>query len=112
MIFLMVHGVGHLAGFWWPSYSWLLTGRFGDPLVRAVTLGLWLVALIGFIAAGTGVLSLQTWWRPLAVAAAVVSLAVIVLLWDGSKLGAGLADVAILVALLWAHWPSAAVVGS
>jgi hypothetical protein len=68
---------------------------------------LWLVALVGLVGAGLGLLFGQAWWPSLAVAAAVVSL-VAILPWvrlvpPGAWAGA-LLDLLIIVALLspWA----------
>lgn len=112
IIFLMIHGVGHLGGFWWLSYSWLLARFLGDSTMRFTILLLWLIAVIGFTGAGLGILVQEAWWRPLTIIASMVSLLVIGLVRDGGMFGAGLADIAILVALWWARWPPAAVVGA
>lgn len=120
---LIVHGLGHFGGIpaypkHWSSHSWLLTSLVGDAATRAIGGLLWIVTALLFVAAGLGVFGVvipQTAWRSLAIVSAVVSLVVMLLFWDvllgGPKIGA-LFDVVILVALLWAHWPSAALVGS
>ncbi len=110
---LIAHGIGHIMGFM-ASWTTVPMGFSHDPWVLSsnVTLesvigrifGLvWLVAMLGSMIAGYGLLSGQAWWRTLAIVSAVVSLAVIVPWWNtvnvGPKWGA-LFDVAVLVVLL------------
>lgn len=84
---LIGHGIGHVMGFLeaWTTVSvgfsnqpWLLSSgiTIDSPVGRAFGL-LWLVAMIGFVGAGLGLLFHQAWWQPLAIAAAVISLVVI-----------------------------------
>lgn len=111
---LIVHGMGHVMGFIesWTKISvgfseqpWLLSGgvTMESPVGRAFGL-LWLVAMIGFVGAGLGLLFYQEWWPPLAVVAAVISLVAIIPWWKtvtpGSGVGATLVDLLVLVALL------------
>jgi len=70
------------------------------------------LATIGFVTAGVGVLNSQEWWRVLAVVSAVVSIILIVFFWHSWFVVGPLLDVAILVALLWVHWLPADVIGS
>lgn len=108
---LVVHGIAHveITSVWGSrdsSTSWL----FGD----ADTLGTVLstVALGGFVLSGLAVFIGLGVWRPLAVVAACFSLVTIALFWD-RKLILGVAvNVAIVVALVWAKWPGADLVGS
>jgi hypothetical protein len=57
------------------------------------------------------------WWRMLAIVSAVVSLIALVLFWNAfiylfpHKVGAIAVNVAVLVGLLWANWPSEADIG-
>jgi hypothetical protein len=130
-IVFLVHGVGHVMGILpavgliksktWHSRSWLFTRILGDAGGRAISVVTWLVAAVGFIAAGLGLLG---WlvppepWRTLAVVSAIVSLLGLVFFWNAfasffpNKVGAIAVDVATLVAILWAHWPPEAVLGS
>ena len=48
----------------------------------------------------------------LAIASSVVSLLAIGLFWQPNMVIGALVDVGILVALLWVHWPTLAVVGA
>jgi len=108
---LVVHGVAHVEitkawGSREASTSWLV----GD----ADTLGMVLstVALAVFALSGLAVFVGLGIWRPLAVAAACISLVTIALFWD-RKMALGVAvNVAIVVALVWARWPGRELVGS
>jgi hypothetical protein len=105
---------------WWPTNlgeSWLLT-RLGLERTAIEGFGglLWLVGGIALVVAGLGVLGILVpaeWWRPLAIAGAAVSLFMLLVIYPHPffVLGMG-ASLVILIALLWAHWPSAALVGS
>jgi hypothetical protein len=107
---LLVHGVANLVGFvvpWRlatlpevPYRSTILGGRLevGDTGVRALGV-LWLVAALAFAAAAAGVLLHASWWRPLSMAVAVVSLALCVTGWPDAKIGipVNVAIIAVLV---------------
>ena len=102
----------------WTADSWVLTGPAGVTATHAVGIVLWSVALVGFVVAGVGVLGIAVpvaWIRPAAVIASVASLVAIGLFWDAlpsmtSKVGAIAVDVAVLWAVLVAHWPASEVV--
>jgi hypothetical protein len=70
------------------------------------------LAAIGFVAGGTGILASQAWWRPVVVGAAALSAVVYSLFWNGRMQnldGQGviglLISIAILVAVLIMQWP-------
>jgi len=109
--FLIVHGIGHIGGPWFFVKSWL-SPELAQGVWKWLFTAVWFVAMIGFIAAGIGVLQHQAWWRTAAIAASVVSLVVSVLYIQGPPFNAAAADMVILIALLVAHWPSAELVGS
>lgn len=104
---------------WWPTpmgKSWvfsLLGERTAklEPLVGV----LWLVAGAAIVAAGFGVLGFvvpAAYWRMLAGFGASISL-IVIFLYAHPFYGVGaVANVAILVGLLWVGWPSAQVLGS
>jgi hypothetical protein len=109
----IAHGLGHSLGFLaaWTALPmgfvdrpWLLPGGFtmASPVGRAFGL-LWLVAMIATIGAGLGLLYGQMWWRPLALAAAVISLTAILPWWPTvaarPRVWATLFDLAVLIAL-------------
>lgn len=138
-VVLLFHGVGHFMGVipafrllgaggglgpeWlkgWSSRSWLLTGLIGDGAARALSVVLFLAAMIGFIIAGLALLNWlfpHAWWWTAAVVSAVISLAAIVLYWNAfiylfpHKVGAIAVDIAVLICLLGACWPSEADIG-
>jgi hypothetical protein len=138
IIFLSVHGIAHVMGIipalgliksnesspsslkGWSSHSWLLTGLLGDTAARIISVVLFLAVVAGSIGAALGLLGWgvpHAWWRTLAITSAAVSLVAVVLYWNAfiyffpHKVGAISADIAILVCLLWANWPSEAALG-
>ncbi len=105
--------------------SWLLPG-LGPNAAAAVAIPLWLVATVGFVVAALsfwGVFVPNAPWRQIAVASAIASLVGVIFLagiWPGSPteprsmLNSGIAvtmNVAVLLTLLWLHWPEQAVFG-
>ncbi len=109
--FLIVHGLGHSGGYWMFVKSWI-SPAFVDSPLKWLFIVVWLAALIGFMAAGIGLVQQQSWWRTLAVASASVSLLVSALFIQGAPFNAAAADVIILFAILALNWPSADVVGA
>ena len=130
---LLLHGLGHggalgallwlrfrpatNTGGWRPARSWLVPSLQGNT-AATVAATFWLVSLIGFVAA-----ALSFWailvpgdvWGPLAVGSAIVSLAGIVLFFGTwpmfNTIAALVANIAVLVAVLWLHWPPETVFG-
>ncbi len=102
---------------WWPTNlgrSWLLSSLGLEKAPFTWISGpLWMASGIALVAEGLGVLGFivpTEWWRTLAVAGAAISLFMLVAyLHPLFILGAGL-SIAILVALLWAHWPTTSLV--
>ena len=127
---LFVHGIGHIMGLLpifglstidtWNTQSWLLTGILGDTISRVTAFVLFLIPTIGLVGAA---LALINWlvphdmWRSLALWSSVISLIAIFLFWNAlvaffpNKIGAIAVDVATLVALIWASWPTEAQIG-
>jgi hypothetical protein len=112
---LVLHGLGHVMGFLaaWTSIpmgfvegkSWLFSSGVPIDSVTGKIFGLfWLVAMVGFVGAGIGILTGEDGWRALALAAAVISLLVILPWWNavtpGSRVGALLVDVVTLIVVL------------
>ncbi len=100
--------------------SWLLPG-LGPNAAAAAAIPFWLIATAGFLLAAVsfwGVLMPDAPWRQIAIASAVASIVGIALstgTWPGSPnelrsmLNTGIAltmNVAVLVSLLWLHWPA------
>jgi len=127
---LVIHGIGHAMAFVpalgifstenWHYRSWLISGVIGDPASRVLSIILFGVTLLGFIAAGLGVfgwLGLHPSWRTMATAAAVISLVALALFWNSfaalfpNKIGAIAVNVATLVCILWMKWPAEALLG-
>lgn len=126
---LIAHGFGHFLGLMpgfglastdsWHSRSWLLTKLLGETATRIIAIILWAAGLIGFIAAGLGLLGWlvpHDLWRTLAVISAIVSLVSLFFYWNSfpefpNKAGAIAVNLAVLVGLLWANWPSEADIG-
>jgi hypothetical protein len=124
-IVVIAHGVGHVL--FMPllrgalrletdGRSWLVGPVLGDGPTTVLASMLAGLAAAAFVAAGVGLIGLAAWWRVLAVGAAVLSMVVIVALWNGvptSSAAFALAfDVVILVALVVVHWPSAETIGA
>jgi hypothetical protein len=112
-ILLIVHGLAHITGplgFWttgpqaFAEKAWLFSKGVTPHSLVGWAFGLvWLVAVLGFVGAGLGLLLGQEWWPTLALAAAGVSLVAIVpwvrVVPPGALAGACL-DLVILAALL------------
>lgn len=109
---MLMHGVGHIVFFLeaftgspmgFTDAPWLLPGAFtvGSPVGKAFAL-LWLLAMLGFVAAAIGLLTRQVWWPALAVASAVISLFVLLPWWNtiapSSRVWVLLADLVIIAA--------------
>jgi hypothetical protein len=125
-VFIVLHGLVFLLysgqswrlfelqpGMVWPDGSWAFSRLLGDEATRLLASISYVLAAIGFVAGGTGILMGQAWWRPAVVGSAAFSAVLIFLFWDGGmqkladKGGIGLLiNLAILVALLILRWPS------
>ncbi len=108
---LFVHGIGHTLGFWKPARS-LPFLKVPEPTLKLVGGIIWVLAAVGFIASSMGfygILVPANWWRTLAVVFAVISLVGLILFgrtWPiFNFIGASAMNLAVLVALLWLHWP-------
>ena len=131
---MLLHGLGHggalgaLAwirlrpgtptGPWLAARSWLVPSLPGDTATTLASM-FWMVSLVGFVIAAMsfwGVVVPGSVWRPLAVAAAVVSATGIVMFFGTwpmfNTLAALGVNVAVLVAVLWLRWPSQAILNS
>jgi len=118
-VFFVLHGLVHLLYFgqsWrlfelrpgmvWPDGSWAFSKLLGDEVTRILASISCVLAAVGFVAGGIGLLVSQTWWQPVVVASAAFSAVIVILFWDGKvqnlddKGGIGLLiNLAILVAL-------------
>ena len=125
---LLVHGLGHggalgallwlarwpgsTTGGWQAARSWVLPG-IEPSTATAVAGAFWILSLVGFVAAALAFWELvlpNEVWRPVAVLAAIVSLAGIVLFlgtWPTfNTLAAIGVNLAVLVTQVWMRWPS------
>jgi hypothetical protein len=123
---VFAHGIGHVLflgpvlglGSWagQTGQSWLLTSLVGDAATRVVATLTWSAVIVLFVAGVGGFLAGTDWWRAITIAAAALSLAGIVVFWDGiattNAIFAVIVDLAILAALTLAKWPSAELAGS
>jgi len=124
-VFIVLHGLVHLLyfgqsrrlfelqpGMVWPDGSWAFSKLLGDEATRLLASISCVLAAIGFVAGGIGILVSQAWWRSVVVGSAAFSAVIIILFWDGKvqKLAdkggiALLINLAILAALLVLRWP-------
>ena len=84
-------------------------------ITRPLGTMLWIAASLLSVAAGLGVLGvpiLHEGWPGLAVAGAVASLLRLLVYFDPMLILGVAIDLAVIVALLWAHWPSEEFVGA
>ena len=95
-LFIVLHGLVHLLYFgqsWrlfelqpgmvWPDGSWAFSKLFGNEVTRLLASISCLVATIGFVAGGIGIMVMQAWWRPLIIGSALFSALLYILFWDG-----------------------------
>ena len=93
---MFLHGLIHLLyfgqssrifklkpGMVWPDGSWAFTNLLGDVTTRRLASIFLVLAAIGFLAGGAGILLNKAWWRPITVSAAVFSAMIYMLFWDG-----------------------------
>jgi hypothetical protein len=125
-IALLGHGAGHLMGILaglglrWQAgtspQSRVLARFLDDGLNRTIGTWLWLSCLAGFVMAGAGLIAPLDQWRSLATSSAAISLVTVGLYWNAlfsrsSRAWAVGVDLAILVALGIANWPTDAMLG-
>jgi hypothetical protein len=96
-IFLVLHGVVHMLyfgqsqryfelqpGMTWPDESWAFSSIFGTDPLRFLASTILVVIAIGFAAGGAGIFLSKSWWRPIAVGAAILSSIAYVVFWDAT----------------------------
>jgi hypothetical protein len=78
------------------------------PLAGLQSLGtfLWVAALVTFVVTGIVLFIGLEWWRVAAVVSSLISLLVIGLFWQPNMIIGATVDLGVLVALLWAQWPT------
>jgi hypothetical protein len=125
-IFIVLHGLVHLLysgqsaryfelkpGMVWPDGSWAFSRLLRNEAARNLASISLILAAIGLIAGGVGILLSQAWWRPVVVSAIAVASVVYILFWNGKMQnldGQGvvglLINTAILLTVLLLRWPS------
>jgi hypothetical protein len=125
-IFMLLHGLVHMLyfghsrrffeiqpGLPWPDGSWAFSKLLGDAATRLLASISCVLAAIGFVVGGAGILAKQAWWHPVVMGSTILSTVIFILFWDGKRqmldgkgLFAILINIAILVALLILHWPN------
>jgi len=126
-VFIALHGLVHLLyfgqsgryfelkpGMLWPDGAWIFSRFLGNEVIRSLASVLLVLATIGYVSGGIGILLSQTWWRPVVITSALFSSIIFILFWDGiaqyldSKGGfALLINLAILVLTLVIKWSPA-----
>ncbi len=124
-IFIVLHGLVHLLyfgqsakyfelqpGLTWPDGAWAFSRLLGDEATSKLASVLLVLAAVGFVAGGVGILAGQAWWRSPVVGAAVLSAVLYILLWNGQLQRLNdqgifgiLINVAILIVVLVLRWP-------
>jgi uncharacterized membrane protein YphA (DoxX/SURF4 family) len=125
-VFIMLHGLVHLLYFGqsaryfdlkprmlWPDGSWAFSRLLGNEAARNLASISLILAAMGLIVGGIGILASQAWWRPVVVGAAAFSSITYIIFWNGrmQNLDAQgvvgiLIDISILLAVLILRWPS------
>jgi hypothetical protein len=95
-VFLILHGLVHLLylgqsqkffelqpGLLWPDGSWAFSRLLDTRITRLLASALCILAAIGFIIGGIGILAAQAWWRPAVLGLSVFSIVIFILFWDG-----------------------------
>ena len=67
----------------WTGRSWLLTPMIGDAATRTVAAALLAIAAAAFVVGAGALIGQAPWWRPALVSAAIISTAVLTVVWDG-----------------------------
>ena len=118
-IIVILHGLVHLLyfgqsarlfelqqGMVWPSGSWVFSKLLGDGIARVLANVSLILAAVGFAVGGLALLFKQAWFQPVVAGAAVLSILIYILFWNGKMLnldnqgGVGiLIDMAILVSM-------------
>jgi len=114
--FMMLHGLVHLLyfghsaryfelkpGMVWPDRAWAFSKILGDVATRRLASIFLVLAAIGFVIGGAGILFKQAWWRPVTASVAVFSALIFMLFWDGrlqNMDGKGVFAILISIAIL------------
>ena len=89
----------------WPDGSWVFSKLLGNETTRTLVSISLILAAVGFIIGGVGILVNQAWCRPVVVSAATFSSLVYILFWNGRMQnldGQGVVGILINMAILLA----------
>jgi hypothetical protein len=106
IVFLVLHGAIQAAQATGGGQSWLIGDRKALAAVSTLAAG----AL--FVVAGIGLWAHAGWWRPVTVAAAVISLMYFVVFFNPLILLGMAIDVGLIIAIVWLDWPTQSMVGA
>jgi hypothetical protein len=67
----------------WTGKSWLLSDLLTEGVTRSIAVILYILATLGFVVGGVGLLFEQGWFRSLIVSGSVISIVAVLLYWDG-----------------------------
>lgn len=124
-LFIVLHGLVHLLylgqsrrifelqpGMDWPDGSWAFSAVLGNGRARALANVMLLVAALGFVVGGIGIIATQAWAQWVVMSTAAFSAAIFFLLWNGklqrldNNGGVGLLiNLAILALSSFVQWP-------
>lgn len=95
-IFVVLHGLVHLLyfgqsarffemqpGMVWPDGSWLFSKLVGDVTARTLANGSLILAAIGLVVGGAGMIFKQAWSHPILTGAAIFSTLIYIIFWNG-----------------------------
>lgn len=68
----------------WAGKSWLISNYLGEGFLRILAVILYIIATLGFVADGVGLLLEKSWFRPLLVVGSAISFVAVLLSWDGA----------------------------
>ena len=68
----------------WTGKSWIFSSLLGDSTTRLLASTLFILAAAVFVISGLGIFFRAEWWRPMLLGSAILSSAILFLLWDGN----------------------------
>ena len=96
----------------WPDGSWAFSKLLGNEAARNLASISLILAAVGLIVGGVGILTNLAWWRPVVVGTAAISSLLYLLFWNGRMQdldGQGAVglfiNVMILASVLILRWP-------
>ncbi len=128
-VFIILHGLvhfiyfGHAGGYFelkpgltWPANSWVFSHWLSDQGARFLVSLFLVLAGIGFISGGLGILIRQPWWRPVVIITSILSSLIFISFWnrrmqnlDGQGAVGILIDFWLLILVLLIRWPQVSI---